>query len=114
MDALPIFINLKNRRCVVIGGGEVAARKVNMLLKTQAVVEVVSPELCSELAALVADERIAHIEARFAPEQLDGAVIAIAATDDASINRAASMAAVERNIPVNVVDAPALCTFTMP
>ena len=43
MDALPIFINLKNRRCVVIGGGEVAARKVNMLLKTQAVVEVVSP-----------------------------------------------------------------------
>ena len=114
MDALPIFINLKNRRCVVIGGGEVAARKVNMLLKTQAVVEVVSPELCSELAALVADERIAHIEARFAPEQLDGAVIAIAATDDARINRAASMAAVERNIPVNVVDAPALCTFTMP
>ena len=114
MDALPIFIKLKHRRCVVIGGGDVAARKVHMLLKTQAVVEVIAPELGAELAALAAEKRISHIEARFEPEQLTGAAIAIAATDDATINRAVSAAAKQHNIPVNVVDAPALCTFTMP
>lgn len=114
MDALPIFLNLKNRRCVVIGGGEVAARKVSMLLKARAAVEVVSPELCGELADLVETKQISHINARFEPDHLEGAVIAIAATDDEAINRAVSEAAKARYIPVNVVDAPELCTFTMP
>lgn len=114
MDALPIFMNIKGRRCVVIGGGEVAARKVNMLLKAKAAVEVISPELCTELAALSEKKEISYLKARFAPDQLDGAAIVIAATDDEAINRSVSEAAKQRNIPVNVVDAPALCTFTMP
>lgn len=114
MDTLPICLRLQNRRCVVVGGGEVAARKVHMLLKAQAAVEVVAPALCAELAALAADQRISHLKARFEPEQLTGATIVIAATDDEAVNRAVSATAIQRNIPVNVVDAPALCTFTMP
>jgi uroporphyrin-III C-methyltransferase/precorrin-2 dehydrogenase/sirohydrochlorin ferrochelatase len=113
MNALPIFLNLKNRRCVVIGGGDVAARKISMLLKAQAAVEVVAPELCEELAKL-AGTTISYINARFAPDQLEGAAIVIAATNDEAVNRAVSEAAKQRSIPVNVVDAPALCTFTMP
>lgn len=114
MDALPIFIKLKNRRCVVIGGGEVATRKVVMLLKAEAAVTVISPQLCAELAQLLADNSISHLATAFAPKQLDDACIVVAATDDEAVNAAVSAAAQQRNIPVNVVDAPHLCTFTMP
>lgn len=114
MEALPIFMKLRGRRCVVIGGGEVAARKVTMLLKAEADIHVVAPQLHEELAELAAEGVIHHQSAVFAPEQLNGACIVIAATDDADINRQVSDEAQLRGIPVNVVDAPALCTFTMP
>lgn len=114
MEALPIFMKLRGRRCVVIGGGEVAARKVVMLLKADAEVEVVAPELHAELAALTAAGSIRYLPSVFIPWQLDGACLVIAATDDESVNRDVSAQAQARGIPVNVVDAPALCTFTMP
>lgn len=114
MDALPIFMKIKYRRCVVIGGGEVAARKVGMLLKAEAAVEVISPELYPELAELLEAGAISYLKATFRPEQLDGATLVIAATDEEAINIAVSLAAKQRNIPVNVVDSPDLCTFTMP
>jgi uroporphyrin-III C-methyltransferase/precorrin-2 dehydrogenase/sirohydrochlorin ferrochelatase len=114
MDILPICLRLQNRRCVVVGGGDVAARKVHMLLRAQAAVEVISPVLVAELDELAEDGRIAHVAARFEPDRLDGAVLVIAATDDEAVNRAVSEVAQQRNIPVNVVDAPELCTFTMP
>ncbi|MDR2219510.1 MAG: siroheme synthase CysG [Methylobacillus sp.] len=111
MDYLPIFIRLRGRKSVVIGGGEIALRKVSMLLKADADITVIAPALCAELAA---QRRITHLPARFSPEQLDSAQLVVAATDDAEINRAVSAAAQARNIPVNVVDAPELCTFVMP
>lgn len=114
MEALPIFLRLKGRRCVVIGGGEVAVRKVSMLLKADAIVEVIAPELHPELADLWAASRISHLTSTFEPPQLDGACLVIAATDDEAVNEAVSRQAKARNIPVNVVDSPALCTFTMP
>lgn len=114
MDALPVFMKIKGRRCVVIGGGEVAARKVALLLRAGATVEVIAPELHAELSALADAKTISHIRAVFEPEQIDGATLAIAATNDEAINVAVSVAARKRNIPVNVVDAPDLCTFTMP
>ncbi len=113
MQALPIFLNIKNRPCVVIGGGEVATRKVTMLLKADAAVTVYSPEICQELQALVSAEKIKHIQTDFEPSQLVGACLVIAATDDETVNVAVSVAAKAQNIPVNVVDAPDLCTFTM-
>ena len=113
MQALPIFIDLKQRNSVVIGGGDVATRKVIMLLKAQANIVLVSPELCHELQQLVDDKKLVYVNAHFSPEQLDGAVIVIAATDDEAVNEIVSLEAKKRNIPVNVVDAPALCSFTM-
>lgn len=113
MQALPIFFNIAQRRCLVIGGGDVATRKVTMLLKAQGNVVVISPELTAELQQMLAKNEIEYLRASFLPEQLTGACLVIAATDDESVNEAVSIAAKRLNIPVNVVDAPALCTFTM-
>ena len=114
MDYLPIFLDLKNRPCVLIGGGEVAARKVRLLLKAGARVVVCAPELGKILAGLVREGKIEHKKTAFEPSLLDDCVIAIAATDDKAVNRAVYEAAKARRIPVNVVDQPALCTFIMP
>lgn len=113
MQALPIFINITQRLCVVIGGGEVALRKVSLLLRANASVKLFAPEICSQLQALVDAEKITYIPAQFEPQQIHMACLVIAATDDEAVNCAVSVAAKAQNIPVNVVDAPALCTFTM-
>jgi len=114
MESLPIFMRIKGARCVVIGGGEVATRKVTMLLKADAAVEVISPEICDALKEQVLAGEIRHIQATFDVGQLAGATLVIAATDDEAVNTVVSDAAKAQNIPVNVVDAPSLCTFTMP
>src|SRR3990172_4415033 len=114
MDFLPIFLDLRGRPCVVIGGGEVGARKVALLLEAGATVTVCDPALGPTLSGWRDQGRITHRAERFRPELLDDCVLAIAATDDSVVNRAAHEAAVARRIPVNVVDQPALCTFIMP
>jgi uroporphyrin-III C-methyltransferase/precorrin-2 dehydrogenase/sirohydrochlorin ferrochelatase len=113
MQALPIFIKITSRLCVVIGGGDVASRKVNMLLKANAAVLVISPNICHELQALAEAQKIQYMQASYAAAQLQGACLVIAATDDAAVNAAVSRDAQAFNIPVNVVDSPDLCTFTM-
>ncbi len=113
MQALPIFINITNRLCVVIGGGDVATRKVSMLLKANAAVTLISPEICHELQALAEAKKIQCVQATYSKSQLDGACLVIAATDDEAVNKAVSVDAKALGIPVNVVDAPDLCTFTM-
>ena len=113
MQALPIFFNIQNRHCVVIGGGDVAMRKVSMLLKANAAITLYSPEICHELQDLVDAQKIKFVKANFEKNQLQGACMVIAATDDEAVNEAVSIAAKAQNIPVNVVDAPDLCTFTM-
>ena len=110
MDFFPIFLNLKDKDCLVVGGGEVAVRKASVLLQSGAKVKVVSPELCMELRKL----EIEHLPERFSDAHLDGMTLAIAATDDRAVNVAISEAAKKRNIPVNVVDNPDLCSFVMP
>src|SRR3546814_698037 len=114
MDTFPIFMRVKGRRCVVIGGGNVAVRKVASLLKAEAQVTVIAPELCSALVQHLQQGHISHVKTEFAADQLDGACLVIAATDDEAVNIAVAEAAKTRNIPVNVVDAPELCTFIMP
>jgi uroporphyrin-III C-methyltransferase/precorrin-2 dehydrogenase/sirohydrochlorin ferrochelatase len=113
MQALPIFMNIVNQHCVVIGGGDVATRKVMMLLKAQAAITLVSPVVCHELQAMIDAGKIKYLKTTFTSDQLSGARLVIAATDDEVVNEAVSRAAQAVNIPVNVVDAPALCTFTM-
>lgn len=113
MQALPIFMNITNRPCVVIGGGEVAARKVSMLLKANAKVILVSPNICHELQTLADARKIQYVEGIYRAELLQDACLVVAATDDANVNTAVSRDAKALNIPVNVVDSPDLCTFTM-
>lgn len=111
MDLLPIFMDIKGRLCLVVGGGEVAHRKTAVLLAAGAAVKAVAPEFSAAFAVLPGVECIAE---RFQPSHLDGAVLVIAATDDGAVNREVSQQARARNIPVNVVDNPDLCTFIMP
>lgn len=114
MKQLPIFIEVQGRRCVVVGGGEVASRKITWLLKTGAAVVVVSPRLCDALARLAQSGAIDWIASPFSPEHLDDAWLAFAATDHPEVNASVADAARQRAIPLNVVDQPALCSFTMP
>jgi siroheme synthase-like protein len=110
----PITLKLGGRKCVVVGGGAVAARKVEALLAAGATVVVVTPELCEALAARKAAGEIEHRGKRFEPEDLDGALLAVAATDAPEVNAAVSQAADARGILVNVVDRPELCSFFVP
>ena len=111
MDFLPIFLNVKGKRCLVVGGGEVALRKVRILLEAGASVLVVAPEIEPALAALQAIETRVT---RFETVHLDGVALVIAATNDRTVNQHVSQQTQLRNIPVNVVDDPDLCTFIMP
>jgi uroporphyrin-III C-methyltransferase / precorrin-2 dehydrogenase / sirohydrochlorin ferrochelatase len=114
MDFFPIFLNIKNQSCLVVGGGEVASRKVGMLLQAHANVAVVAPELCASLRELADSGRIRFHQTCFAPGFLDEVILAIAATDDHAVNAEVSAAARKLRIPVNVVDNPDLCSFIMP
>lgn len=97
----------------MIGGGDVATRKVSMLLKASAAITLYSPAICHELLAMAEAGTIKYIANNFEPSQLAGACMVIAATDEEAVNIAVSVSAKAQNIPVNVVDAPDLCTFTM-
>lgn len=114
MKQLPIFIEVCDRRCLVVGGGEVAARKIALLLKAGAEVVVVAPTLCTNLAELHATGKIAWEQTEFEPGHVHDAWLVIAATDDKAVNEAVSRVSQTCGIPINVVDQPALCTFTMP
>lgn len=114
MDYLPIFVDLKDRLVLVVGGGDVAARKVSLLLRAGAKVRVVSPELSASLLAQNDAERVEHIAANYDESHMSDAALIIAATDDMTVNRQVYEAAKQRGVPVNVADAPELCTFILP
>ncbi len=107
-------MDLKGRDCVVVGGGEVAARKVESLLSCGAAVTVIAPKLAPEIAALAKGGRITHVGAEYARGSLAGRALVIAATDSENVNRAVYDDAVRGGVPVNVVDVPELCTFIVP
>jgi uroporphyrin-III C-methyltransferase/precorrin-2 dehydrogenase/sirohydrochlorin ferrochelatase len=114
MDYLPIFLKVEDRPCLVVGGGKVAARKVALLHRAGAFISTVSPLLCNELRTLLEQGAITHVARDFQNEDLDDAVLVIAATDDEAVNRRVSELARSQRIPVNVVDSPDLCSFIMP
>lgn len=107
-------MNVKGENCLVIGGGKIASRKVFMLLRAGAAVTVVSPELCQELTVRKESNEITHIARNFEDQDLDACKIVIAATNDQAVNRHVSELAKSKGIPVNVVDAPELCSFIVP
>lgn len=114
MDYFPVFLDLKNRRCLLVGGGDVATRKGRMLSKAGAILRVVAPEISSELRELVAQHNGELLQREYQTGDMDGCVLAVAATDIESLNQTISDDAKRINIPVNVVDTPALCTYITP
>ena len=114
MEYFPIFCNIRGQSCLVVGGGEVAARKAGLLAKAGARLIVVAPQLCAELQAEADAGRLQHIRTEFAPAHLDDAMLVIAATDIQTVNQQVAEEAKRRKLPVNVVDQPALCSFIMP
>ncbi|MHB8771744.1 MAG: precorrin-2 dehydrogenase/sirohydrochlorin ferrochelatase family protein [Syntrophales bacterium] len=114
MRYYPLFLDIVGRRCVVVGGGGVAERKVARLLACGAVVEVVAGSLTPALAALKAEGRIVHSGTEYAEDRLPGAFFVIGATDDGAVNERISRDARQRGILVNIVDDPARCDAILP
>jgi siroheme synthase-like protein len=110
----PIMLNIKGDKCIVIGGGQVALRKVKILLECGAKVTVISPTLHRDLVRLAQDKAIRLIKQDYEPEDLDGAVVVIAATDAKEINRSVAHEAKKRGVLVNVVDDPGESDFIVP
>ncbi|WP_372865489.1 siroheme synthase CysG, partial [Spongiibacter sp.] len=113
MDFLPLFTKLEGKTCLLVGGGEVALRKARLLHKSGAVLRVVAPDIVAELEQL-AKEGGQCLHADYRLDYLDGVFLAIAATDDESLNQRVSQDCNARHIPVNVVDNPDLCSFILP
>ncbi|WP_297202472.1 siroheme synthase CysG [uncultured Pluralibacter sp.] len=114
MDYLPLFAALKGRPVLVIGGGDVAARKIALLRRAGARVQVVARELGPDVAELAARQQIEWRATSFEESQLDTIFLVIAATDDPALNRRVHAAAEARQRLVNVVDDRPLCTFIFP
>ncbi len=110
----PVLLDLSEKSCLVVGGGDVAYRKVRILLKFNARIKLVSPRVTKSLIRLAEAGRIAIITRGYLTEDLEGTALVFAATDLAEINAKIKADAGERNIPVNVVDNPQLCDFIVP
>lgn len=107
----PIHLNVTGKKCVIIGGGKVAYRKVRSLKESGADVVVVSPEVCPEM---INEDGLVLIKKEYEESFLDGALLVIAATDNEVINKKVTLDAEKRNIIVNVVDYPERCSFIVP
>jgi precorrin-2 dehydrogenase / sirohydrochlorin ferrochelatase len=114
MGYIPIFLDVTGRKCVVIGGGDVAARKVESLLEAGAHVTVVSPRLSRALETIVARGLSAYMARDYRRGDISGCALVYAATDDPKLQREVSAEAHALGIPINVADVPELCTFIAP
>lgn len=110
----PVFLKLRDQRVLLVGGGEVAARKLRLLLRAGARVEIVAAELAGEVAEACASGRAVHQARAFSDAQLHGCRLVIAATDDRDLNACVAAAAESAGVAVNVVDDLALSRFITP
>ena len=113
MSYYPIFLDIKDKPCVVVGGVTVALRKVTMLLDHEAQVTVISPQLCSELETL-AEGNVTVIRREYQSGDLEDAFVVVAATDDQETNEQIATDASKKGMLINVVDVPALSNFIVP
>jgi uroporphyrin-III C-methyltransferase/precorrin-2 dehydrogenase/sirohydrochlorin ferrochelatase len=114
MQSFPLFLSLQDRRALVVGGTDAAARKIELLLSAGAQVSLIAETVTGEIIQLIADGRISWAGRAFEANELDGMSIVIVASDDALLQSRVSRAAQARGLPVNVVDSPALSSFIMP
>jgi precorrin-2 dehydrogenase/sirohydrochlorin ferrochelatase len=114
MSYYPIFVDLKDKKVVVVGGGNVAQRKIDTLLQCGADVYIISMELSPELQKRLEEGKIKLLGRRFSKGYLQDAFLIIASTDDSKLNRRVSSVARDMGILVNVVDLPADSNFIVP
>ena len=110
----PIYIDIEDRDVVIIGGGNVCARKAETMMKYGARVTVVSPELTDEIEQWAREGKLAIKRKHYEESDVDGANIVIASTDDQRVNEQIAADCRRRRIPVNVVDVTPLCEFIVP
>lgn len=113
-DYYPIYLNMRRRPAVVIGGGKVAERKVAALIECGARVTVIGPDATPAIREAASRGEARWLNRGYEPGDLAGAALAIAATDDASVNRAVAEEAARERVLLNVIDQPELCTFIAP
>ncbi len=114
MQTFPLFLSLQGRRALVVGGGDAAARKAELLLKAGAQVSLVAGTVGGEIAQLISEGHISWAGRTFHDGELDGVSLVIVATEDEAEQARVSTSAQNRCVPVNVVDRPALSSFIMP
>ena len=110
----PVFLNIQERKCLIVGGGQVAARKAAALARAGGRVNVVSPRFCRRLLQLSEKGRVVLHRKPFQAKHLEGTRLAFACTDDRNVNRRVYAAAKRRGVPVNVVDSIQQCDFIVP
>jgi len=113
-EFFPVFLNLKDKLCIVVGGGKVAERKVENLLTAQAKVKVISPEVTLKLKKLAEEGKIEWEKRIYKKGDLNSAWLVIAATNNPEIQKEIFKEAEEKRIFCNVVDVPELCSFIVP
>jgi uroporphyrin-III C-methyltransferase/precorrin-2 dehydrogenase/sirohydrochlorin ferrochelatase len=114
LDHLPIFLNVKGKHALVLGGGTVACRKADLLVRAGCGLTVLAPELNEDMARLVHEHGIEHRTHELSAEDLEGCALAFGAASDEDANRLLHSLATAAGIPVNVADNPELCDFIMP
>jgi len=114
MDYFPIFVNLKQQPCLVVGAGEIAARKIALLAKAGATISVIAETISETVAAMQSSHRLILQQKSFAASDVLGFRLVVSATDNLQTNQAVAKAATAHAILVNVVDNPALCSFIFP
>ena len=114
MNTFPLFFKLEDRKVLIVGGGDVALRKADLLSRAGACITVLAPTIMAEIQALLSDSKHQLIYENYHKTYMTGARVIIAATDDETLNHQIHADATEINIPVNVVDTPPLCDFIFP
>ncbi|WP_201527224.1 uroporphyrinogen-III C-methyltransferase [Psychrobacter frigidicola] len=114
MNTFPLFFKLEGRKVLIVGGGDVALRKADLLSRAGACITILAPSICAELQSLLEDTKHELIYENYNKSYMTGARVIIAATDDEALNHQIHADATELNIPVNVVDTPHLCDFIFP
>lgn len=114
MQYFPLFFQLKDQPCLVVGGGEVATRKIELLLRAGSRITVVAPDICQNILQLSLQHPLTIEKRKFHRDDIRTMRLIISATNDEVINTEVALAANTANIPVNVVDNPKLCSFIFP
>ena len=114
MNTFPLFFKLEDRKVLIVGGGDVALRKADLLSRAGACITILAPNISTEIQALLSDSKHALVYENYNKSHMTDARVIIAATDDETLNHQIHADATELNIPVNVVDTPHLCDFIFP